>query len=502
MAALFWLILACLASLGTSYIWIAPISAFLMPIFFLRFIGLMPPFNGYVLGSLSLAVPAYFSLKGMFPIGEVEYVIATSIVSFITAFPFLYYRMACFPKPSFKATLILPMAVVTLEFLNSMGNPFGTWGSSAYTQIGNLPLLQLSSVMGIWGIVFLIFWTASVLNWAWGHQWHWATIKKGMIVFLSFFLLVQVSGGLRVWISSSPKKSIQVAAISSPKHDELWVHLKPIFLNNAGLNSLNWSALYEKAEEVHDDLFLRTDNAAKNGAQLILWSEALGTLPKSQEFNFIAQAQRVAKSNRIYLGVTWLSIGDISQVKSGPVFENKLMLLGPDGEILGLYLKSIFIPGREAEITVVGSGRPLVVDTPLGKWGFAISFDMDSSRLGMLAAKEQVDLMLVPGSDWKTIASLHTKMTSFRAIEGGYGLVRSARYGLSAAYNHLGQTLGEMDYFQTQTYALHVEIPVGHRKTVYSAIGNSFALFCVFGILLHMVVQGWVYIRRRKKSVF
>ena len=42
--------------------------------------------------------------------------------------------------------------------------PNATWGSIAYTQYGVLPLMQTAAFAGIWGIIFLMTWSASTLD--------------------------------------------------------------------------------------------------------------------------------------------------------------------------------------------------------------------------------------------------------------------------------------------------------------------------------------------------
>src|SRR3712207_8758251 len=50
--------------------------------------------------------------------------------------------------------MVFPAAVTTAELVATVGNPFGTAGSTAYSQYAGLPLLQLVSVTGIWGLTF------------------------------------------------------------------------------------------------------------------------------------------------------------------------------------------------------------------------------------------------------------------------------------------------------------------------------------------------------------
>ena len=57
--------------------------------------------------------------------------------------------------------LVFAAAWVTMEFVNSRLSPYGSWGSVAYTQVDDLPLLQSAALTGLWGIAFLIAWSAA-----------------------------------------------------------------------------------------------------------------------------------------------------------------------------------------------------------------------------------------------------------------------------------------------------------------------------------------------------
>jgi len=66
-----------------------------------------------------------------------------------------------------------------MELIVARTNPFGTWGSVAFSQYGNQPLMQLASVTGLSGIAFLVSWFGSLANWIWEVGFDWAIIKAG-----------------------------------------------------------------------------------------------------------------------------------------------------------------------------------------------------------------------------------------------------------------------------------------------------------------------------------
>src|SRR5262245_19646767 len=57
----------------------------------------------------------------------------------------------------FLAAFAFPVYSVTCEYLNAITSPHSTWGNLAYTQMDFLPLIQIASVTGLWGISFVVF---------------------------------------------------------------------------------------------------------------------------------------------------------------------------------------------------------------------------------------------------------------------------------------------------------------------------------------------------------
>src|SRR5438093_950188 len=57
----------------------------------------------------------------------------------------------------FLAALAFPIYWVAYEYLTAITSPHSTWGNLAYTQMNFLPLIQIASVTGLWGISFVVF---------------------------------------------------------------------------------------------------------------------------------------------------------------------------------------------------------------------------------------------------------------------------------------------------------------------------------------------------------
>ena len=100
------------------------------------------------------------------------------------------------------------------------------------------------------------------------------------------------------------------------------------------------------------------------------------------------------------------------------------------------YLKHEPVPGEPAV-----KGREKLEVTTIGgiNLGGAICYDYDFPYLAREYGKIGADIVALPSSDWRGIDPLHTRMAAFRALEQGHSILRSTRFGLSAAITPYGE---------------------------------------------------------------
>jgi apolipoprotein N-acyltransferase len=72
--------------------------------------------------------------------------------------------------PAWTAALVFPSAWTAYEFLYSLVSPNGTFWSLAYSQADFLPVLQIASLTGIWGIVFVLTLVPSAIAISWSRR--------------------------------------------------------------------------------------------------------------------------------------------------------------------------------------------------------------------------------------------------------------------------------------------------------------------------------------------
>ena len=85
---------------------------------------------------------------------------------------------------------------------------------------------------------------------------------------------------------------------------------------------------------------------------------------------------------------------------------------------------------------------------------------------------------MVPSSDWLGIDPIHTQMASVRAIENGVSLLRSTRWGLTAAYDPYARARAWQSSFDASDGVVVASLPRAGVPTLYTRIGDGFAALC------------------------
>ena len=435
--------------------WILPIAAFLAPLFLIRFYRNQKIIKGFLFILLAGLISNIFIWKVFLPINGVFYYIITLMMSVFTALTFLIDRIYLKNIKGIFASLVFPTAFVVMEYIVISTNPGGANGAFSQTQT-SLPLLQLVSVTGIWGIAFIITWTASIINWLWDHSFEKSKIYLCLMVYGIPMLLVILFGQIRLAHDDS-QNTVRIASINIDKAK--WKNLL-----NENADSIN--------EKLNTEFLHNCDIATIAGAKIVFGTEVRITLSEDKEKGFIENAKITAQKDSIYLGLPMCIIH-----KGFPDIrpENKIVWISPKGNILFSYNKAKPTPGEGK----YGDGKLKYFDSPYGRISSVICFDMDFPALIKQISKANIDIMLVPGWDWKEITPYHTYASAFRAIEHGFNLVRSVSSGFSASFNYKGQLMSSMDYFNTNDLIMYSDVPTKGQQTIYSLLGDYFAWLCI-----------------------
>ena len=227
-----------------------------------------------------------------------------------------------------------------------------------------------------------------------------------------------------------------------------------------------------------------TEREASAGAKVVLWSEGNALVLQEDEEALIEAGRRLAEQRQIHLFMS------LATVRPGQTLvENKSVGIDPSGRVVGRYLKSHPTPVEES---VPGTGPVPVVESHMGRMGWAICYDYDYPDLIRQAGRAGIDILLNPSWDSPSMSPLHTHMAVYRAIENGAAMVRQTNDGLSLAVDSQGHVLAAMDHHTTPgTEKVMISyVPRKGTRTIYSRFGDGLVWLSAAG-LLFLVAVAW-----------
>jgi apolipoprotein N-acyltransferase len=471
-----WLALAAVCLVFIWGKWSVSLAGWLAPVFLLRFMRTQKVIWGYLLVLLVLVVTTVITWTG------IANPIICGFVGFLASLAFLIDRLLAPRLKGFTATLVLPLAMTALDFFLYNNNPpAGSIGSWAYAQNGNLVLMQLVSITGIWGVTFLTAWFASNVNWAWERSFSWPEIRRGVAVYGGVLLVILAFGSLRLALFTPQAGTVRIHSFIALEQDPetLVPHLTELM-------KTDMEAFRRATVSMYDPLIEGTVREARAGAQIVVWPEAAAFGSPEDIDALIVRGQQVAQAENIYLAMgLWIVHADSD--------EPRLVIIDPSGKIVINHLKYGLQQG-----TPLNEVNLQTVDTPYGRLSGVLCMDLDYPRQINQAGRKGVDILLVPGMEGDPAqAPWHVRFAPFRAVENGFSLVRLDAGGVSIATDPYGRLLAYMDYFITNDRVMVAQVPTHRVPTVYAAVGDLFGWLAVAGFVF---IAGWAIFRRRKTS--
>ena len=450
-----YLTLAAILGLFIGGKWNFPLAAWIVPIFVMRFFreGDKAGRNFLLLWVVS-AIPTIISWQGatfmskVHPLAEVGFFLLTTPLGLLPyVIDRLYYRR--FGSTAWL-TLIFPIANTAMDFFSASGSPFGTFGAMAYSQRDFLPVMQIASVTGLWGITFVMSWFASLVN----HFWDKKPTRLSWTLAGALALILVLSIG-RILIPAQPEETAQVAGFSLPAgklHETL-----------NQLSAGNDTAV----ASLHADELDQIRALADEGANIVVLQEGAGMGTSEQVANLIADASAIAKEKNIYIVLPVFDLG------KQPA-ENKVHIIDPRGEIVLTHVK---YGGNDFEGSLKGDGTLQTVDTPYGRLSAVICWDADFPNVIKQAGAQGVDLLFIPANDWLEVKDIHAGMAAFRAVENGLTIFRQTGEGVSLVADAYGREINRVDTF-TETLSgftgiQKVQTPLGSVGTLYPSVGDA-----------------------------
>jgi apolipoprotein N-acyltransferase len=477
---------------------IAPFS-WLAIVVALLYLRRYPTWKGFLsLWLIGIAV-TLVTLRGLIPMPSPIFEIFVLTANALGLLPYLVDRLLVRRIGGFVATLLFPAAALTYAFLDSFSSAWGTWGSPVYTMMENPLLVQSLSLFGLWGLYFLMHWTASVAAWVWEERLRGAPVRMGVAIYALVWFGLVVSGGLQLLLDQPTRQTVRVAMVASSSlyqtEGTSMEVLSKVMTQQAGDAERTEFAAAMTGQ--HDAMLAQSRVEAAAGAKMIFWPEGAAMVLAEDEPALLAKAQQMAQETGVYLGI---GMGVLRREGKG---ENKFVVIDPAGAVVVDYLKSYLVQGAEDGFFVAGDGVMPVIDTPYGRLAVAICHDMDHYQFIAQAGKLDVDLLVIPTGDWPSIERIHLDMAVARAIEQGVTIIRPTRGGMTASIDPQGRITSALSTADaeldgtpiagaaTGLMAVVANVSVQGMPTLYGQTGDWFG-WLVVALFLVLTIVGIV----------
>jgi apolipoprotein N-acyltransferase len=345
------------------------------------------------------------------------------------------------------AMIAFPVTIVAAEYLFSLSQ--GTFLSTGYTQLRNLPILQLAAITGLWGISFSVNLLPAGLAALVSAP---ARLRLGMAAALvAFYACVLSYGVMRLHTAPESSNSVLVGLVET--------HAGQNIFPPDGQATI--ALMHEYASQVQP--------LAARGAQFVVFPEMSALIPDSASAKVDELFQKTARDAHVEVLVGILHVTDHGAYNEGRLYS-------ATGEIETIYRKHHLVPTWERRST---PGTAIsVLPQPAGRIGIEICRDMDYPELARRYAKQHVGLVLVPAWDQGigVDAAWHGHLSLMRGVEDGFTMVRDAKNGLLTASDDRGRILAEESTRSDGALVtMLATVPVRHDSTLYQKWGDWFA---------------------------
>lgn len=448
--------------------WSIPVLAWIYPVLFLWVVHSCRPIKAYLIIFGIYAMGFMIRFANVIGMDFWVCAVAAVLVAAISSLPYIFWKKS---KSKFQATVIFAAGMVVVEYIIYIIYPMLGGLSDAYTQYQNSLLLQIVTVTGVYGISFIMYWTAAVVIWFWEKRNELHKIKKYISIYCAVMGLVFLYGIVMFQSMQMAENSVRMAAVTVPV-SQLLNEDKDVYavFYTDSFSDENMANAKRKLSEVIDELFIKTINEAQADAKVVFWSELNGAVLKEDESELLQRASDIANEQDIYLLVSLLVKTPYEDLK-----ENKMIAFNPQGEQITEYYKF----GRSiGELCLKGDGKLKSFDTEYGRIAPFICSDMAFLSEIRQAGKNDVDIIIVPASDWKEMTAIAIKTAVMRGVENGCSVVRHTNKGTSVISDTRGNILALTNYFKSDTKTISAQVITNGRFTIYSQIGEVFVYLC------------------------
>lgn len=378
---------------------------------------------------------------------------------------------------------LVPAAWVATEYFRGVAFGGFPWVPLGDSQVTVLPVAQLASVLGMYGVSLLVAFVNAAIAYA------MLTAGRARMSALAATAVVLIAtaawGSLRIADGSLTRMgtAIRVGLIQGNiAQEDKW---------KAG-----------EARRIFTTYIAMTHDAVRRGAEFVIWPES--STPFMFEEDPVGQAAIRELARELHVPILFGSDQEVHGAT--PALYNAAFLIGPDGTTLGVYRKIHLVPWGEFiplkrwlyfvsplvdSFTDFSPGTTMVM-LPVGSHlvSTAICYEVVYPSLIRQAVQAGSELVTTITNDaWYGNSSApyqHFQLASMRAIEQGRYMVRAANTGISGIVDPYGRVVQQSAIFEQS--ALVEQVRFLTIRTAYSKIGDVVAYAAMALIAVALIV--------------
>ena len=434
---------------------------------------------GLIAGGVYFAGTLYWVVDVMAGFGGLPWIVAALIGLLLAAYLALYPALfglllnVSIRRLGFAGIWLAPLFWVATEWLRStIGGGF-PWVLLGASQSAVLPVVQLSSIVGVYGLSLLVALVGTAVA--------ACTVSRERLhrigaAGVALVLVATASwGGWRVGRGELTQAGdplrvglVQGSIAQEEKHDP--AHSVAIMERYITLSR----------------------QVLAEGAQLVIWPETATPFYLDLDAVLAQPIRRLAAETR----TPFLVGTDEFERGASPGLDryyNAAVLVGPDGRSRGSYRKQVLVPFGEyvpLRSVLFFVGRLVEAVSDFSPGTEAVVFDADGRRLSVSICYESVYpaiarrfvtggselLATITNDAWfgrSSAAYQHFDQGALRAVEEGRYVVRAANTGISGAVDPYGRPIVTTALFEPA--AVTVDVRLLRSRTIYSRTGDLVA---------------------------
>jgi apolipoprotein N-acyltransferase len=404
---------------------------------------------------------------------------AATLIAYLSLFPaFFALIQARLARAAGREALgLAPVVWVAGEMGRTYVLDGFPWELLGYSQASVLPIAQLASVIGVYGLsgcIALVGATAA-----------YAALERSRRRWIAVAVTAALVLGAGVW-GAFRMRAGELTAGGVPIRVAVIQGNIPI--------EQKWDERFRVA--IMERYIAMTRDAIGSNAQFILWPESATPVAYERDVAQGEAIRRLAREANITLLIGSDQYEPILPIDQGTPQEriyNAAYLIKPDGSTAGIYRKIHLVPFGEyvpfgRVLTFVGPIISAVGDLsaftpgtdamvlPIGahKASTAICYEVIYSSLMRAFVVNGSELLTTITNDawygWSSAAYQHWQQASLRSIEEGRYLARAANTGISGFVDPYGRVLQSSAMFQNAVMVEDVRFLT--TRTIYSRIGD------------------------------